>query len=80
MTIANSVSIDAVPESISREDYVWMLAAVGLNPCDLTEVRFSTKGVYATVFARDAEGRRILDRVDGEDRIAKHEVFIPVTD
>lgn len=67
--------IPSVPESISREQYVSLIRLSGFEPDDLVELRFTTEGIYATVFARDDAGF-LLD--DGDDGFARHVVFIPI--
>lgn len=75
-----TISIAAVPESITRETYLGLIYAAGLNPCDISEMKFTGKGIYATVLARGDDGRRVIDWVDGGDTCAKHEVFVPIKD
>lgn len=71
-----SVSIAGVPESITREAYLALIAAAGLAPENLREIRFTANGIYATVYATNADGAKMLD---GND-IAMHSVYIPVVD
>lgn len=56
------LTINAVPERISRDDYVRLLAAVGLDANDLLSATFGPKSIDAVVVVRDAEGTKIIDR------------------
>lgn len=70
------MNVDAVPESISRYDYLALMRAVGFTPEDLIELRFATDGIYATVPVTDDSGRMVRD---GEE-VATHTIFVKVVD
>ena len=74
-----ALTIDGIPESISRADYVALIASLGLDPLRLTHLELRMNGVYAEVKAKNAEGRDFLDPFNKQS-IAKHRVFIPVED
>jgi hypothetical protein len=74
---AVAMTIESVPESITRADYVSLIAAAGVKPEDTVSLEFRTDGIYAVVFAKDESGNRVVDPADG---FCKHTVFIPVTD
>jgi len=71
-----SKTIPSVPESFTREQYMSFFRAVGIRPEDTVSLRFDASGVHATVFAKDDEGRNIVN----VDEYAKHTIFIPVDD
>lgn len=77
--------IEGVPESITRDEYLSLFRAFGLDPSNCQSVEMKQDGVYATVFALDGESKRSIDSVTTsvEDGIAvggyyKHRIFIPV--
>lgn len=73
-----SKEIPGVPESITREAYIKLFEAAGIEPRQTLELSFKADGIYATVFALNADGKRVVDpQVDG---FAKHEIYIPVED
>ena len=66
--------LEGVPESFTREQYISLFQAVGLDPAQVLELNFRPDGVHAVVIAVDEQGQRIVTR----DGYAKHTVFIPV--
>jgi len=73
-----SKEIPGVPESITREAYIGLFEAAGIKPEQTLQLSFKSDGIYAEVFALDADGKRILDpMVEG---FAKHSIYIPVED
>jgi len=66
-----SITIDGVPEFLTRDQYVAIFAAFGFSPQDVIELRAAPDGVHALVKARDEDGKRRYP-------FAKHRVFIPV--
>lgn len=72
--------IEGVPEFITREDYIDLIAASGLDPNNLQDLRFSSDGIHAVVFHRDEDGARRLDNSPGATGYLKHRIFIPVRD
>ena len=71
-----ALSIDAVPETITREQYLSLIRSVGFEPADIMELRFTTEGIVATVVVRNEAGTLV---VDGNE-FATHEVFVQVSD
>lgn len=69
-----TVEIPGVPESITREAYSNLIRSLGLEPKELYELRFETKGIYATVIAKNADGKSYVVK----DEIAMHEIVIPI--
>jgi hypothetical protein len=70
-----SKTIPSVPDFITREQYVAMFAAMGVDPSNTIELRAAADGVHALVIALDQDGERIVDRDRGYQ---KHRIFIPV--
>ena len=68
--------IEGVPESISRQQYLAMIEAVGFNVKKLRTLEFRADGVYATIKASGPDGRDVLER----NEIAEHKVYVPVVD
>lgn len=73
-----SITIDGVPESLTRQQYTDLIAAVGFDPHNLASLTFSHVGIHAVVFARGEDGKRVID--EAGEGLAKHDVFIPVKD
>lgn len=73
-----SKTIPGVPESLTREQFTSLFTAVGIKPEDTKELVFRPGGIYATVYERTPEGRRLLHE-DGSGCVT-HEIFIPVID
>jgi len=71
-----SKTIPGVMESITREAYVSLIHAVGLDPHLLAELSFHADGIKATVFAIDESGAKAIDPVEGV--AVKHAIYIPV--
>lgn len=71
-----------VPEFITRQQYGDLIAAVGLRPEDLTQLRFGGDGIYASVIYRDSEGRSREDGVVAGEELKRvvHDIYIPVVD
>jgi len=72
-----SKNIPGVPESITRKQYLDLFDAAGIDPRNTKELMFCTDGIYATVFARDENGARVIDPVQGP---MNHAIYIPVED
>jgi hypothetical protein len=70
--------IDGVPESITRERYASLIAAVGFNVTDLRRLEFRLDGVYADVYDRDDKGHLRIDEQRNEAIVNR--VYIPVMD
>lgn len=89
-----SKSIEGIPESFTREQYLSFFRAAGVEPRVIKTLRFLPDGVEAVVFAVDEQGKRtyVPDhectcKDEGEETdplcvaqhgFAKHTVFIPV--
>ena len=67
--------IPGIPESITRAAYIKLFEAVGIEPRDTKELMFCADGIYATVFARDESGARVIDPTMGPMNNA---IYIPV--
>lgn len=75
------LTINAVPERISRDDYLQLLATVGLDAKDLMSVTFGPKSIDAVVVVRDEDGNKIIDRHLCEPAtFLTSTISIPVTD
>lgn len=70
-----SKTIPGVPESITREQYIALHDAAGIDPRQTLELSFKADGIHATVFALNFDGKRAYDPNVG---FAKHTIFIPV--
>jgi hypothetical protein len=71
--------IAAVPESITRQQYVALIEALGLNAYHLLALQFGVNSIYATVFARDADDQPYEDPLE-RNALAKHRISIPIVD
>lgn len=71
-------TIESVPESISRADYIAMFQRVGIDPNYTASLTFHPKSIEAVVFERADDGARLLD--PHGDGYIKHIVSIPVRD
>lgn len=67
-----TLTIEGVPEFLTRDQYLALFRTLGFEPERLTELRAAPDGVHALVFVVDADGKR--------HPTAKHRVFIPVRD
>ena len=77
-----SKTIQGVPDSISRADYIAMIERCGFDPNNIASLTFEGDGIRAVVFDRHPVygGRYLADMTTGEGGFAKHSVFIPVLD
>lgn len=57
-----SNTVNAVPESISRADYVRLIASIGLDAKDLFSLTFGTHSIEAVSFVLDEDGKRVVDQ------------------
>jgi hypothetical protein len=73
-----TITITAVPESMTRGAFIEWLASVGLDASELRSVHIDRSGIKATVFARNAEGKRFAH--PNADEMATHEVHIRLDD
>ena len=72
--------IAAVPESFTREQWKSLFDAVGIDPKECISLELLPDGAYATIIARNGEGRAFVDGSDAETSVRTHEVFVPVID
>jgi hypothetical protein len=70
-------TITSVPESLTREQYVSLIASVGFDTNDLRRLEFRMDGVYAEVFERGKAGIRLDLQTD---EVVLNRVFIPIRD
>lgn len=68
-------SIPGVPESLTREQFLSIFAAINVDPHETTELHIMPEGISVTVIARNSLGQMIPGL--GKE-LAKHKVFIPV--
>lgn len=74
-----SKQIQGVPESITRQRYIDLIASIGLDARELYSLRFESDHIFAVVKARNANGQQYFD--DGAaNEVAKHHISIPVVD
>jgi len=71
-------TITSVPESLTREQYVSLIAGVGFEVKELRRLEFRMDGVYAEVFERTESGGLVVD--SQADEVVLNRVFIPVRD
>lgn len=71
---AMSGVIPGVPKTITRDEYLALVRAVGFQTKDLVSLEFKADGIYAEVFAKAADGNR---GVDGTSP-ATHRVYVRV--
>lgn len=71
-------TISGIPEFITREQYLAMIASAGFTPEGLLDLQFTAQGVNATVFERTDDGQLRID--DEGTSIVTSTVFIPVKD
>ena len=69
--------IPGVPESITRDAYIELFKAAGLQPWNTKTLTFRADGIYAEIFARDENDVKIVDPIEG---MVKHTIYIPVED
>ncbi|WP_307076488.1 hypothetical protein [Arthrobacter pascens] len=70
-----TMSINGIPESISREAYLSLISATGIDPGSIRKLTLTADGIYAVVFAVDGDGRKIIEPASGA---VKHTLYIPV--
>lgn len=69
-----SQTIEGVPESITREQYLSLMSAVGLDPTHLVKLEFHVDGIYALMYALDPSGKMVVSA----DELVKNGIYIPV--
>ena len=71
------MDIPGIPDSIPRKRYIELIETLGLDATDLYSLEFKADGIYASTYVRHPSGRgRVID----DEEIAKHQIYIPVTD
>lgn len=73
-----SITIQGVPEHLTREQFLAPLIAIGFDPKSVTELRYAADGVHALVHYRDGNGAKWIDSSKDKGGLHKHRVFIPV--
>lgn len=73
-----SKTIQGVPESISRAEYIAMFEQIGIDPRYSKSLEFHPDHIEAVVFERNPDGARVFDDRRGE--CIKHRISIPVRD
>ncbi|MGO1607592.1 MAG: hypothetical protein ACTHXF_08955 [Brevibacterium yomogidense] len=71
-------TIPGVPDFITREQWLELMAAAGFEPKELVEMRIAPDGVHALVIAKGENGDPVVDHQNGT--YYKHRVFIPTRD
>lgn len=72
-----SIEIQGVPESITRQQYINLVAGAGFNPAHVQSLEFRMDGIYAVVHAL-TEGGTV--RTDAQGEAFLHRIFVPVKD
>lgn len=80
-----SHTVEGIPQSMTREQYVSLTAGVGLDASKLISLEFRADGIYAVTAWEDADGAARQDfppsgTVDDEFAIVQNRIFIPVVD
>lgn len=71
-----SKTIEGIPESFTRGQYLSFFEAVGVSPSRVQHMEFAHEGVYVTVFEMREDGSRVINR----EGTVTHRVFVPVVD
>ena len=71
-------TIEGIPESITREQYLDLFRSLNIDPAEVLSLRFAWNGIQAEVFATDDHGLRIMNAFSKEPGYAKHSLFIRV--
>ena len=74
------MQITAVPETITREQFLGMIRSLGIDPTQLQSMTWSFNGIEAVVYALNDEGHRYAIRDAGGPRGATHKITIRVVD
>lgn len=77
------MKVEGVPDSITRADYLRLVASTGLDISQVRAVELRRDGIYVTVKARRPGGKGgAFITSDGydHDEVAVHRIFIPVVD
>lgn len=76
-----SITIEGVPEHITRAQVVELLATLGIDASKVARdggVLIGGEAVRCRVYATDADGHFYVDQTTGE--VAMHEVCIPIVE
>ncbi len=73
-----TVTINAVPESLTRSQFVDWLASVGIDPTECQSIVLDRNGIHATVYALNDDGCRYVN--PGGDEIATHIIHVRIDD
>jgi hypothetical protein len=72
---------NAVPESISRDDYLALIVSVGIDPNEVMSLTFKPDAIEAVVVQRDENGDMIPNaRLCEPHTVLTHSIIIPVVD
>lgn len=72
------MQVPGVPEAVSRKAYTQLVEAYGFNPSELVSLEFRPDGIYASVYASDAAGHRMVDTQTEQALV--HRVYVRVDD
>src|SRR5262249_41202656 len=72
------LNIPGVPDAIPRKAYVGIIESLGLDAKSLVDLEFGRDVIRATVYAKDADGKHIIDR--NREAYVTHDIAIPVVD
>lgn len=71
-----AITVEGVPESITREQMVEWLASIGIDASHVRLLRVATDGIVVESYALDPSGRRFAMG----DEVATHKVSIRIVD
>lgn len=71
-------TIPGVPESITNEQYLGLVAGAGFDVRHVRKLEFRTDGIYAEVYHHDENGSRYHADCPDHTEAACHRVWIPV--
>lgn len=73
-----SVTVTAVPESISLAQVLEFVRSLGIDPNQVLRMEFVPNAVSIEVFSLNAEGHRWATDADDGSRAAVHTITLPV--
>lgn len=68
------MTIDGLPDKVSRSDLFKLLQVMGINPMTLVTLSIELHAVIAVVYALDTTGKHIIDN---NEEAVTHKVVIP---
>ena len=74
----DTVTITAVPESLTRAQFCDWLAQVGIDPQAVRSITIDRNGIKATVYALDDQGHKYVN--PGGSEAATHTLQIRIDD